>query len=138
MKVNKKNINRLDDFRLHDSELVEVCLKYDDNIMTVVINHFHLKNKVTIIFKEVLYTEMTNIKLWGGGDCILDWELNENDKMLENFIQMQDKELQSEFVVWSKLTEVADLNDFFSLSFVLNSGDKITTICNEIICEDID
>ncbi|WP_207706274.1 hypothetical protein [Clostridium sp. HBUAS56017] len=71
MKVNKNTINKLDDFNLHDSELIEVCSKYDDNIATFFIDHFFLKKKMIVTFKEVLYTEITSIKLWGGGGYLI-------------------------------------------------------------------
>lgn len=132
MLVNKDNINSMDKLKIHDSEITNVSLQYDVNIAKMYINSYHLKKDMVIVFKEVLYLEMTDIKLWGKGEYILDWELNEDDKMLHNFMEIQKKELQEEYVVWSKLTESNNMDDFFSISFVLNSGDKVTVICKEI------
>lgn len=137
MIITKNNIDKISELNLHDSELNEIICKYDEYKIIIPIKHYYLKKDMLLVFEDVLYSQISYYKLWGNGNYIFQCEINEDDVLIEQLKDMQVKELRQPLVTWSKLIECENLEDFFSLTLLLNSGDKINIISRKLSFNEI-
>ncbi|MFD3158369.1 hypothetical protein ACFIJ5_16210 [Haloimpatiens sp. FM7330] len=137
MIINKNNLEKLQKLSLHDSEFNEIRTVYDENTIVIPINHYYFRTKAILRFLDVLYCEITLNKLWGYDNYIFSCELNEEDIILEELKRLHYNESKKEFIVRSKLREYQSLDEFFSLTLLLHSGDKIKIITRQIVLEKV-
>lgn len=71
-------------------------INYENKDINIKINNEYIQNKYNILFKNFIYCEIIGIELWGQINRLLDLELNQDDKKLNELICIE-KSKESEY-----------------------------------------
>ena len=108
-KITANNLERLKDLDLHDSKLTEIICNYDTHEVNIPLKLDYLNKKnvfVSLKFSNVKKFFVEILEPWGAGIYIHE-------------IKVKSQNLEGD-------------SHFFELTILLNSGDRICIISNEI------
>ena len=119
MFITKKNLKELNKISLHDSVLNDIIYVHSEKKNIINLESEWEDYEYNLNFVDVLFYEMTCCDFWGSGYNIIEWSVIDT------------------FEIFCKLLEIEkniiiDLNEYFGIEILINSGDKLNIVCKSI------
>lgn len=134
MKINYKNEKEVEKIYVHDAFFEAFQYDYMKKEINIKLNNIFINKKHKCIFKAVIYCEIIGTELWGQVERIIDWEIIENSKKL-NELLLADKKDNNDYI--NSLFKRKPNVKYITTKFTLNSGDIVLIICEEIDIDEI-
>lgn len=131
--VDKKTLTKINDMNLHDWQIKQVICNYDEYRVIIPMSKVISEKqqlKANLIFEEVVYNEISYYELWGSGNYISHYDVDDNSELINKLEKYKNDEQ-----FWcSRLTSYNSiLEDFISFNITLNSGDIIRILARQVI-----
>lgn len=134
MKINYKNKKEVEKIYVHDAFFETFQYDYIKKEINIKLNNIFINKKHKCTFKEVIYYEIIGIELWGQVERIIDWEIVEDSKKLNELV-LADKKTDFDYI--NSLFKRKPNVKYITTKFTLNSGDTVLIICEEIDIDEI-
>ena len=106
-------MNKIKDLNLHDYEISDILCDYINQKVEIPIqlsNHQNKNKKAVLIFENVQYLDISLYEPWGAGIYINEVNVNDGTDII------------------NRLNKYQFNKEYFCISFLLNSGDKINVL----------
>jgi len=131
--VEKKTLTNINSMSLHDWQIKQVICNYDEYKVIIPMSKIiseNLQLKADLIFEEVVYNEISYYELWGSGNYISHFDMDDNSELINKLEKYKNDEQ-----FWcSRLANYNSIIDeFVSFNITLNSGDTIRILARKVI-----
>jgi 3-dehydroquinate synthase class II len=131
--IDKKTLANIYNMNLHDWRIDQVICDYENYQIIIPLSNLISKNqqlKANLIFKEVIYNEITYYELWGKGTYIFSCDVDDDIELISKLEKLKNDEK----FCCSRLTNYNSiLDEFVSFNISLNSGDTIRILAQQVI-----